>query len=243
MSAILQMRSNKLFSAMSIEACLQLLPHIEWVDLPLGKEIYATGKNLNYVYFPTTAVISLFYMMSDGASAEIAVVGKEGVIGLSLFLSGLTPSCKAVTHSAGRAFRMSGDFIKEAFSHSKELSKVILRYVQAQMTQISITSVCNRHHMIDQRLCRWLLLSLDRLSGNDIHMTQCFIANMLGVRREGITEAALNLQKLGLIQYTRGHITILDRQGLEKRSCECYSIIKSEYQSLLNPSSIDEPPR
>jgi CRP-like cAMP-binding protein len=188
---------------------------------------------MGYVYFPTTAIVSLLYEMEDGSSAEIAIVGNEGVIGISIFMGGESTSSRAVVQSAGHGYRVKSNLLFEAFNRSEALMHLLLRYTQALITQMSRTAVCNRHHTLDQQLCRWLLLSLDRLPSNEIVMTQGLIANMLGVRREGVTEAACRLQKAGLIQYARGHITILDRLGLEKRTCECYKVVKDEYKRLL----------
>jgi CRP-like cAMP-binding protein len=186
-----------------------------------------------HVYFPTSAIVSLLYVLEDGASAEIAVVGLEGVVGVSLFMGGGSTPSRAVVQSAGHGFRLSSQIMKEEFNRSGPVMHLMLRYTQALITQMSQTAVCNRHHSLDQQLCRWLLLSLDRLRGSELIMTQELIANMLGVRREGVTEAALKLQRAGLISYARGHITVLDRPGLEKRTCECYGVIKKEYDRLL----------
>jgi CRP-like cAMP-binding protein len=188
---------------------------------------------LHHVYFPTTAIVSLLYVMMDGASAEIAVVGNEGVIGVALFMGGETMPNRAVVQSAGHAYRLKGQLLKQEFNRSGELQHLLLRYTQALLTQMAQTAVCNRHHSLDQQLCRWLLLSLDRLPSNELVMTQELIANMLGVRREGVTEAAGNLQKGGLIRYQRGHITVLDRARLEARACECYAVVKKEFDRLL----------
>jgi CRP-like cAMP-binding protein len=185
------------------------------------------------VFFPTNAIVSLLYVMEDGASAEIAVVGHEGVVGVSIFMGGESTTSRAVVQSAGWGFRLRSSAIKEEFNHSSPVMHLLLRYTQALITQMAQTAVCNRHHSLDQQLCRWLLLSLDRLSGNDLIMTQELIANMLGVRREGVTESALSLQKAGLIRYARGHITVLNRAGLEARTCECYDVVKKEYDRLL----------
>ena len=206
---------------------------LELVDLPLGKVLYESGTAQRHVYFPTTSIVSLLYVLENGASAEIAVVGNEGVVGIALFMGGGTTPSRAVVQSAGAGFRMNAQTIKEEFDRSGPVMHLLLRYTQALITQMAQTAVCNRHHSLDQQLCRWLLLSLDRLQGSDLVMTQELIANMLGVRREGVTEAALNLQRAGLIRYARGHITVLDRSGLEKRTCECYSVVKVEYNRLL----------
>jgi len=189
------------------------------------------------VYFPTTAIVSLLYVMENGASAEIAVVGNEGIVGISLFMGGDSTPSRAVVQSAGSGFRLKAQVMKAEFDKAGPVLQLLLRYTQALITQMSQTAVCNRHHSLDQQLCRWLLLSLDRLQGNELVMTQELIANMLGVRREGVTEGALKLQQAGLIRYARGHITVLDRRGLEKRSCECYAVVKKEYNRLL-PSKV-----
>ena len=208
-------------------------PQLEYFDLPLGQVVYEAGSTLSHVYFPTTAIVSLLYVMESGASAEIAVVGNEGIIGISLFMGGESTPSRAVVQSAGSAFRLKAQLMKDEFDKAGPVLHLLLRYTQALITQMSQTAVCNRHHSLDQQLCRWLLLSLDRLQGNELVMTQELIANMLGVRREGVTEGALKLQKAGLIRYARGHITVLDREGLETRSCECYAVVKKEYGRLL----------
>ncbi|MGB6310599.1 MAG: Crp/Fnr family transcriptional regulator, partial [Steroidobacteraceae bacterium] len=208
-------------------------PQLEYFDLPLGQVVYEAGSTLSHVYFPTTAIVSLLYVMESGASAEIAVVGNEGIIGISLFMGGESTPSRAVVQSAGSAFRLKAQLMKDEFDRAGPVLHLLLRYTQALITQMSQTAVCNRHHSLDQQLCRWLLLSLDRLQGNELVMTQELIANMLGVRREGVTEGALKLQKAGLIRYARGHITVLDREGLETRSCECYAVVKKEYGRLL----------
>lgn len=230
-------RKNKLLAALPDTEWQNLLPHLEWVDLPLGKVIYESGTTLSHVYFPTTAIVSLLYVMENGSSAEIAVAGNEGIVGISLFMGGESTTSRAVVQSAGEGFRLNAKFLKTEFNRSDPLMHLLLRYTQALITQMSQTAVCNRHHSMDQQLCRWLLLSLDRLPGNELVMTQELIANMLGVRREGVTEEALKLQKAGLIRYVRGRITVLDRSGLEKRSCECYAVVKKEYDRLL-PTTI-----
>ena len=201
--------------------------------MPLGKVLYESGNRLQHVYFPTNCIVSLLYVMEDGASAEIAVVGNEGVIGIALFMGGETTPSRALVQSAGHAYRLKGQLLKDEFNRSEELQHLLLRYTQALLTQMSQTAVCNRHHSVDQQLCRWLLLGLDRLSSNTLRMTQELIANMLGVRREGVTEAAGKLQAAGLIRYTRGKITVLDRPRLESRACECYSVVKKEFDRLL----------
>ena len=226
-------RANHLLSCLPAAEWQRWAPQLEAVDLPLGRVLYESGVALGHVYFPTTAIVSLLYVMEDGASAEIAVVGNEGLVGVSLFMGGETTPSRAVVQSAGRGFRLRAAALKDEFSRSSAVLHLLLRYTQALITQMAQTAVCNRHHSLDQQLCRWLLLSLDRLSGSELVMTQELIANMLGVRREGVTEAALKLQKAGLIRYARGHITALDRPGLEARSCECYAVVKKEYDRLL----------
>jgi CRP-like cAMP-binding protein len=211
----------------------RLLPHLKLVPLVLGEVLYESGIALRHVYFPTNSIISLLYVMADGASAEIAVVGNEGVIGVSLFMGGETTPSRAVVQSAGYAYRLTGALLKEEFVRGGAMQHLLLRYTQALITQMAQTAVCNRHHSLDQQLCRWLLLSLDRLASNQLVMTQELIANMLGVRREGVTEAAGRLQSVGLISYSRGHITVLDRPGLEARTCECYAVVKMECDRLL----------
>jgi CRP-like cAMP-binding protein len=224
---------NHLLDALAPAESQRWLPLLEFVDMPLGSVLYESGGTLSHVYFPTTAIVSLLYVMENGASAEIAVVGNEGIIGISLFMGGESTSSRAVVQSAGQGFRLKAHTMKEEFNRAGPVLHLLLRYTQALITQMAQTAVCNRHHTLDQQLCRWLLLSLDRLQSNQLVMTQELIANMLGVRREGVTEGALKLQHAGLIQYARGHITILDRAGLEKRSCECYSVVKKEYDRLL----------
>lgn len=201
--------------------------------MPLGEVLYESGNTLDNVYFPTTSIVSLLYVMNDGASAEIAVVGKEGILGIALFMGGESTPSRAIVQSAGHGFRLKSQFLKEEFNRAGPTMHLLLRYTQALITQMSQTAVCNRHHSIHQQLCRWLLLSLDRLLSNDLIMTQELIANMLGVRREGVTEAAGVLQDAGLIQYKRGHITVLDRPGLEAAACECYQVVKTEFDRLL----------
>ena len=224
---------NHLLAALPEEEALRWFPLLEPVDLPLGHVLYEAGGTLSHVYFPTTAIISLLYVMESGAAAEIAVVGNEGIVGISLFMGGESTTSRAVVQSAGTGVRLKGQLLKDEFNRSGPVLHLLLRYTQALITQMAQTAVCNRHHSLDQQLCRWLLLSLDRLEGNQLVMTQELIANMLGVRREGVTEGALKLQHAGLIQYARGRITVLDRVGLEKRSCECYAVVKKEYDRLL----------
>jgi CRP-like cAMP-binding protein len=216
-----------------VSECERLFPYVELVQMPLGKALYESGDRLNHVYFPTTAIVSLLYVMENGASAEIAVVGNEGIVGIALFMGGETRPNRAVVQSAGRAYRLKGQLLKQEFNRAGALQHLLLRYTLAQMAQMAQTSVCNRHHSVDQQLCRWLLLSLDRLLSNELCMTQELIANMLGVRREGVTEAAGHLQSAGLIHYSRGCIIVLDRPGLEARVCECYDVVKKEFRRLL----------
>jgi CRP-like cAMP-binding protein len=224
---------NKLLAQLPQEERQRWWPQLEYFDMPLGQIVYEPGGTLSHVYFPTTAIVSLLYVMDSGASAEIAVVGNEGIVGISLFMGGDSTPSRAVVQSGGSGFRLKARVMKDEFDKAGPVLHLLLRYTQALITQMSQTAVCNRHHSLDQQLCRWLLLSLDRLQGNELVMTQELIANMLGVRREGVTEGALKLQKAGLISYARGHITVLDRQGLEKRSCECYAVVKKEYARLL----------
>ena len=225
-------RNNHLLSALPAAEWERWLPQLEAVELPLGQVLYESGRTLSHVYFPTTAIVSLLNVMEDGASAEIAVVGNEGLVGIALFMGGESTPSRAVVQSAGYGFRLPAHTIKQDFSRAPVLH-LLLRYTQALITQMAQTAACNRHHSLDQQLCRWLLVSLDRLQDNELAMTQELIANMLGVRREGVTESALKLQHAGLIRYARGHITVLDRQGLERRSCECYAVVKKEYDRLL----------
>ena len=226
-------RQNRLLAAIPDSEWTRWVPHLEPVTLPLGKALYESGARLSYVYFPTTAIVSLLYVMEDGASAEIAVVGREGIVGISLFMGGDSTTNRAIVQSAGKRFRLKANLMLQEFNRAGPVLHLLLRYTQALITQMAQTAVCNRHHSLDQQLCRWLLLSLDRLDSNDLVMTQELIANMLGVRREGVTEAAGQLQKAGLIRYQRGHITVLDRDGLEARTCECYAVVKKEYDRLL----------
>jgi CRP-like cAMP-binding protein len=225
--------SNRLLAALPKLDLARWMPHLEPVDLPLGRVLYESGVTQMHVIFPTTAIVSLLYVMEDGGSAEIAVVGNEGLVGISLFMGGESTPSRAVVQSAGTGLRLRGQALKDEFNRGGPVMHLLLRYTQALITQMAQTAVCNRHHTLDQQLCRWLLLSLDRLDGPDLVMTQELIANMLGVRREGVTEAALKLQRAGLIRYARGHITALDRPGLEARSCECYAVVKREYDRLL----------
>jgi CRP-like cAMP-binding protein len=222
-----------LLSALPLAELERWRPKLERIELPLGKVLYESGGTMSHVYFPTTAIVSLLYVMEDGASAEIAVVGNEGLVGVSLFMGGGSTPSRAVVQSAGAGFRLPATALKEEFERSGPVMHLLLRYTQALITQMAQTAVCNRHHSLDQQLCRWLLLSLDRLQCDELVMTQELIANMLGVRRGGVTEAALKLQEAGLIRYARGHITVLNREGLEKRTCECYAVVKKEYDRLL----------
>jgi CRP-like cAMP-binding protein len=224
---------NHLLAALSPADYAHLLPSLEPVSMPLGSVIYESGGRLNYLYFPTTSIVSLLYVMESGASAEIAVTGNEGLVGISLFMGGESTPSRAVVQSAGEGYRLQAGILKKEFALGGRLQYLALRYTQALITQMAQTAVCNRHHALEQQLCRWLLLSLDRLAGNELHMTQELIANMLGVRREGVTEAAGKLQAEGMIHYSRGRITVLDRAKLERRACECYAVVKKEYDRLL----------
>jgi CRP-like cAMP-binding protein len=226
-------RRNHLLAALPEAEWARWQPCIEPVVMPLGRSLYESGAKLSHVYFPTTAIVSLLYVMEDGASAEIAVVGNEGLVGVSLFMGGESTTSRAVVQSAGHGFRLRSSLMMKEFNRAGPVMHLLLRYTQALITQMAQTAVCNRHHSLDQQLCRWLLLSLDRLQSDELVMTQELIANMLGVRREGVTEAAGNLQRDGLIQYRRGRITVLDRKGVEQRTCECYSVVKNEYERLL----------
>ena len=233
MLAIMTPKQNHLLAALPAEIFERLSPHLEQVSMPLGEVLYESGAQLYYVYFPTTAIVSLHYLLESGASAEIAGVGNEGVIGTSIFMGGNTTPSLATVQTAGSGYRLKARLMMEEFNRAGPMMRLMLRYTQALMTQISQTAVCNRHHSIEQQLCRWLLLNLDRLPSMELTITQELIASMLGVRREGITEAAGNLQRAGLISYRRGHITVLDRPGLETHSCECYLVVRKEFQRLL----------
>jgi CRP-like cAMP-binding protein len=224
---------NHLLNALSPAARERLFPHLELVAMPLGKVLYESGDLLRHVYFPTDCIVSLLFVMEDGASAEIAVVGNEGLIGIALFMGGETTPSRAIVQSAGYAYRLAGQRLKDEFNRNGGMHILLLRYTQSLITQMAQTAVCNRHHSLDQQLSRWLLLSLDRLSSNELTMTQELIANMLGVRREGVTEAAGKLQKLGVIEYSRGKITVLDRPKMEQLCCECYAVVKKETDRLL----------
>ena len=226
-------QQNHLLAALSSAERERLYPHLRLVPMPLGKVLYESGDVLRHVYFPTDSIVSLLYVLANGSSAEIAVVGNEGLIGVALFMGGETTPSRAVVQSSGHAYRLAGQRLKSEFHRNGELQLLLLRYTQALITQMAQTAVCNRHHSVDQQLCRWLLLSLDCLTGNQLVMTQELIANMLGVRREGVTEAAGKLQKLGVIEYSRGHITVLDRARLEQMCCECYAVVRKESERLL----------
>lgn len=224
---------NHLLAAVPAAEWKRLSRHLEPVDLALGQVLYESGATMTDMYFPTTAIISLLYVMENGSSAEIAVVGNEGLVGVSLFMGGESTPSRAVVQSAGEGFKISAPVMKDEFNKAGPVMHLLLRYTQALITQMAQTAVCNRHHSLDQQLCRWLLLSLDRLQGSDLIMTQELISNMLGVRREGVTEAAMQLQAAGIIRYTRGKISVLDRPALERRTCECYAVVKKEYDRLL----------
>ena len=225
-------KENELLAALPDAEFQRWLPQIESIAMPLGQVLYESGSTMSHVYFPTTSIVSLLSVMENGSSAEIAVVGYEGIVGVSLFMGGDSTPSRAVVQSAGHGFRLKSQVLKEEFKRAPVMH-LLLRYTQALITQMAQTAVCNRHHSLDQQLCRWLLLSLDRLPGNELVMTQELIANMLGVRREGVTEGAHKLQNIGLIRYSRGRISVLDRPGLERLSCECYSVVKKEYDRLL----------
>jgi CRP-like cAMP-binding protein len=234
-------KQNHLLAALPAEDIARLQPDLELIPMPLGWALYESGGQMSYLYFPTTSIVSLLYVMENGAPAEIAITGNCGLVGVSLFMGGETTPSRAVVQSAGNGYRLGASVAKREFATGGNLQHLALRFTQALITQMAQTAVCNRHHSLDQQLCRWLLLSLDRLQGNDLVMTQELIANMLGVRREGVTEAAGKLQAAGLIQYTRGHIKVMDRAKLEQRVCECYAVVKKEYDRLL-PYEIPEVP-
>jgi len=233
MREIHQPTANRLLGALAPDELGRLLPHLEYIAMPLGTVLYKSGGKLRHVYFPIDCIVSLLYVLADGSSAEIAIVGKEGLIGIGLFMGGETTANHAVVQSGGHAYRLVGRKIKDEFHRIGTLHEQFLRYIQALITQMTQTAVCNRHHSVDQQLCRWLLMSLDRLSSNQLYMTQELIANMLGVRREGVTEAAGKLQRLGIIHYHRGHIEVLDRPKLETLCCECYAVVKRETDRLM----------
>jgi CRP-like cAMP-binding protein len=226
-------KQNHLLAALPAEDLARLQPDLEPIPMPLGWVLYESGGHMSYLYFPTTSIVSLLYVMADGASAEIAITGNCGLVGIALFMGGETTPSRAVVQSAGDGYRLKANIAKREFAIGGNLQHLALRFTQALITQMAQTAVCNRHHALDKQLCRWLLLSLDRLQSDELVMTQELIANMLGVRREGVTEAAGHLQAAGLIQYSRGHIRILDREKLEKRVCECYAVVKKEYDRLL----------
>lgn len=227
-------KQNFLLAALPASEFERLAPHLQLVPLKLGEVLYESGGQLQHVYFPTNSIVSLLYVMQDGASAEIAVVGNEGILGISLFMGGETTPSRAVVQSEGHGYRLPAQRLKQEFNRAGPMMHLLLRYTQALITQMSQTAVCNRHHSIDQQLCRWLLLSLDRLSSDELKMTQELIANMLGVRREGVTEAAGKLRDAGIIEYSRGHIKVLDRPKLEQHVCECYAVVKKEFDRLLS---------
>ena len=230
-------RQNRLLASLPLTEWERWAASMEPVDLLLGQVLYEAGERLTHVYFPTTAIVSLLHVTESGSSAEIAVVGNDGLVGISLFMGGASTTGRAVVQAAGKGFRLPSHLLMQEFNRAGPAMHLLLRYTQALLTQMSQTAVCNRHHSVEQQLCRWLLLSLDRLQGNELKMTLDLIANMLGVRREGVTEAAGRLQKAGLIRYSRGHITALDRTGIEASSCECYAVVKREYDRLLPPEA------
>jgi CRP-like cAMP-binding protein len=226
-------RENRILAALPVDVQNRIFPLLEPTEIPLGKVLHESGDEMPYAYFPTDSIVSILYVMASGASAEISVVGNDGVVGIALFMGGDSTPSRAVVQSAGNAYRLRGRRLKEEFNHHGKLQQLLLRYTQSLMTQMSQTAVCNRHHSINEQLCRWILLSLDRLPDNHLRMTQELIANMLGVRREGVTEAAGRLQRLGVIEYSRGHITVVDRPQLEELCCECYAVVKQEADRLL----------
>ena len=232
MPDVIDAKLNNILAALTAAEWNRIQTRLRRVEMPLGKVLYESGATLHHVYFPIDCIVSLLYVMQDGASAEISVVGNEGLVGVALFMGGETTPSRAVVQSAGYAYRLAGKFLKQEFHSNGHMQLLLLRYTQALLTQMAQTAVCNRHHSVDQQLCRWLLLSLDRLPSNRLEMTQELIANMLGVRREGVTEAAGKLQKLEIITYQRGHITVLDRPKLEERCCECYAVVKTETDRL-----------
>ena len=226
-------KQNHLLAALPQAEFERLLPHLQLTSMPLGEALYESGGRLQHVYFPTTSIVSLLYVMEDGGSAEIAVVGNEGILGISLFMGGETTPSRAVVQSAGYGYRLGAQLLKQEFNRAGPVMHLLLRYTQALITQMAQTAVCNRHHSVEEQVCRWLLLSLARLSSDELAMTQELMANMLGVRREGVTDAAGKLQRAGLIRYSRGHITVIDRPGLEREACECYAVVKKEFDRLL----------
>ena len=233
MSATHVPTENHLLRTLTADSMARLLPHLERIELPLGTVLYESGEALHHVYFPVDCIISLLYVLLDGSSAEIAVVGNDGLVGIPLFMGGETTSNRALVQSAGHAYRLPGPRLKDEFHSNDALQGLFLRYTQALITQMAQTVVCNRHHSVHQQLCRWILLSLDRLPSSQLNMTQELIANMLGVRREGVTDTAGKLQRLGVIHYQRGHITVLDRPRLEALCCECYTVVKKETDRLM----------
>jgi CRP-like cAMP-binding protein len=237
MSSALKPEQNHILAALSADVRQRIFPYLEETPMPLGKVLYEAGDTMRHVYFPADSIVSLLYVMESGASAEISVVGNEGLVGISLFMGGESTSSRALVQSGGSGYRLAGQRLVDEFSRHGELMSLVLRYTQALITQMSQTAACNRHHSIDQQLCRWLLLSLDRLPTNHLIMTQELIANMLGVRREGVTEAAGKLQDLGVIEYRRGHIEVINRARLEQLSCECYAVVKKETDRLLKPAT------
>jgi CRP-like cAMP-binding protein len=227
-------RSNRLLAAMPESDFARIAPSLEFAPVALGDVLHEPGARMEHAYFPTTSIVSLLYVMQDGASAEIAVVGNDGFVGVSMLMGGESTPGRTVVQSAGEGYRLNSKMLIEEFSRYGPITQLLLRYMQALMTQMSQTAVCNRHHTVDQQLCRWLLLSLDRLPSTELRMTQELISNMLGVRREGVTEAAGKLQAAGLIDYSRGRITVRDRKGLEARVCECYEVVRRETERLLS---------
>jgi CRP-like cAMP-binding protein len=225
---------NYLLAAVQADEFERLKPHLELVKMPLGSVLYESGDRLQHAWFPTTAIVSLQYIMEDGASTEIAGVGNEGILGVSLLMGGAATPSRAIVQTGGCGYRIKAGSMLQEFNRTESLQRLTLLYIQALITQMSLTAACNRHHSIEQQLCRWLLLTIDRLTSNELIMTQELIASMLGVRREGITEAAGNLKNAGFINYRRGHITVLDRSGLETLSCECYKVVKKEFDCLLS---------
>ncbi len=238
MDAFDKPQQNRLLAALPSAVFKRFSSHLELAPMPLGEVLYEPGAQLRHVYFPTTSIVSLLYVMENGASAEIAIVGNEGILGISLFMGGQSTPSRAVVQSGGSGYRLRANILMEEFDKAGPVMHLLLRYTQALITQMSQTAVCNRHHSLNQQLCRWLLLSLDRLSSNNLDMTQELIANMLGVRREGVTEAAGKLQQAGLIHYSRGRITVLDRPGLEAQACECYGVVKKEFDRLLSSPAV-----
>ena len=235
-------RQNRLLAALPAENYERLLPHLELVPLPLGWAVYEAGTKMNYLYFPTCGILSRIHVTKDGAPTGISIAGNDGLIGVALIMGGDTSARRVVVHSAGYAYRLRADVLKREFERGGTLQQLLLRYAQALITQMAQTAVCNRHHSVVQQLCRWLLLNLDRSPSNELTMTQELIATMLGVRREGVTEAAGHLQKAGLIQYRRGHISVLDRSKLETLACECYAVVKEEFERLLpDQTAVDIP--